>query len=339
MSSQDKRQSILISNKSSPSTQLQKHIYDDDTNNSPSDNNKQPHPKRKSASIFNRTPTSYQPRKRSCIKGPGDQSRSKEKNANNSVQSQHEKKSSLPSNQSSDPAQSQTHFHLRDSDASSQDQENNDDNNVNDDISEHGSSGAEEKNSLFNKHQSLRQRAEQFCFGTLNLQLDCVDPIWNQIYGTNRPIKPSHASHLMKEFQSNGIHRMASQHHLFVACSAETWAQLQKHCENPNTRLSNPNDPTRSRSFFTSTHDRKESIGRLFSPTTSVSPAESPIIWGWKNNESCRLELLAGQHRIRALHQLLEKTIGNDESHIAAHYWWTCAIYNQGNVFNLRSFC
>jgi hypothetical protein len=333
MPSQDKRQSILISDKSS-STQLQKDIYDVDTDNSSSDNNKQSHQKRKSPSTFNKTPTSYQPRKRSCIKGPGDQSRSKEKN-----ESQHKKKSSLPSHQSSDPAQSQTHFHLRDSDAPPQDQENNDDDNVNNDISKHGSSDAEEKNSLFNKHQSLRQQAEQFCFGTLNLQLDCIDPIWNQTYGTNRPIKPSHISHLMKEFQSNGIHRMASQHHLYVACSAETWAQLQKHCENPNTRLSNPNDPTRSGPFFTSTHDCKESISRLFSSNTSVPPAESPIIWGWKNNDSCCLELLAGQHRIRALHQLLEKTIGDDESHMAAHYWWTCAIYNQGNVFSLRSFC
>jgi len=332
MESQDKRPSVLISNQPFPSTQL----WNDDANNSFNDNNKQPQQKRKSASTFDTSPISTQSRKRPRIKAPVDRSRNKEKKADNNTQSQHHKKSISTFNQSSNSAQSQTHSHLEAPDTSLQDQVDSKDNNVDHDISEHDSSNIEEKNSPFDKHQSLLQQAEQFRFGTLNLQLNCVDPIWDRAYGTNRPIKPGHINHLLKEFELNGIHRMEPQNHLYVACSAETWAQLQKHCEDPDTWLSNPDNPTQSRSIFTSIHNRKQSIDKLFSPNGFTT--DSPIIWGWKNKDSCRLELLAGQHRIRALRRLLEKIIGDDQSQIAAQYWWTCAIYNQGNVSSLRSF-
>ena len=193
------------------------------------------------------------------------------------------------------------------------------------------SSGKDDGDALFN-HQSVLQKAASFCFGTLNLQLDCVDPVWNPIYGPNRPINLKHVDDLLDGFQS-GIYRTEPQNHLYVACSAGTWAQLRKHCEDPNTRLSNPDNPVNNDTHLPSKNERRSIVEALFSPEPSTSVASSPIIWDWKNNGPCRLELLAGQHRMEALRRFLKNKYGENASdQIAQHFWWTCMIYNQGNL-------
>ena len=179
---------------------------------------------------------------------------------------------------------------------------------------------------------SVLQQAAAFCFGTLNLQLDCVDLVWNSRYGTNRPINAKHVNRLMMKFQS-GLHRTDPQNHLYIACSVETWSRLERHCQESSTRLTNPENPGDNSPFYSTDCERRNSIKTLFSPSSSISSINSPIIWNWKNCNIYRLELLAGQHRIHALRQLLQQRYSSNtdaSNQINQHLWWTCRIYNQG---------
>ena len=180
--------------------------------------------------------------------------------------------------------------------------------------------------------QSILQQAAAFCLGTLNLQLDCVDLVWNSQYGTNRPINIKHVNRLVIKFQS-GLHRTDPQNHLYIACSVETWSRLQRHCQESSTRLTSPKDPGDNSPFYSTDCERKDGIKTLFSSSSPMSPINSPIIWDWKNCNTYRLELLAGQHRIHALRRLLQQRYSSNtdtSDQIAQHLWWTCRIYNQG---------
>jgi hypothetical protein len=58
-----------------------------------------------------------------------------------------------------------------------------------------------------------------------------------------------------------------------------------------------------------------------------------PYFGRWNEvNKGCKVELMAGQHRVRALGKYLEKAgCGEEEA------WWTCEFYDKGRMVS-RSF-
>ena len=138
-----------------------------------------------------------------------------------------------------------------------------------------------------------------------------MDPIWNPIYNPNWPINLKHVNDLLNGFQFD-IYHTEPQNHFYIAYSAGTWAQLWKHCKDPNTCLSNPDNPINNDTHLSSKNKCRSIVKALFSPEPSTSITSSLIIWNWKNNGPCQLKLLTNQHQMKVLHWFLKNKYGEN---------------------------
>jgi len=107
----------------------------------------------------------------------------------------------------------------------------------------------------------------------------------------------NHASKLCGIFEQGGLNRKAEENYLRVLCSADDVQRMLN------------------------------SLGR----DTASSTDDIPDFRNWSDvNNGRQVELMAGQHRVRALGRYMEKTgCGEEEA------WWTCEFYDKGMVSHL----
>ena len=144
----------------------------------------------------------------------------------------------------------------------------------------------------FQEGDSVQELARAYRLVTARLPVSALDPTWS--VGQNRRLDERHAGQLCMIFEQGGLNRKAKENHLRVLCSAA---------------------------------DVERMLNSLDGDTTSDTDI-IPYFHHWNEvNNGRKVELMAGQHRVRALGRYLEKTGCKEEE-----AWWTCEFYDKGRM-------
>lgn len=144
---------------------------------------------------------------------------------------------------------------------------------------------------------SVREQAEPYRLATAWFPLDALALEWSS--GRNRPIDEEHVDHLRRIFEEQQPQRAADSHRLRVACRAEEVERMVHH-------LRCHGQPS----------ERTEKNGASLWPSFTA----------WEHvNPGRPAELMAGQHRVRALDLYLQ---AHPES--SCRREWVCDLYDIG---------
>ncbi|KAL5371084.1 hypothetical protein DPSP01_014501 [Paraphaeosphaeria sporulosa] len=163
-----------------------------------------------------------------------------------------------------------------------------------------------------NKRPSLREansvydEAEQYRIATVRFPINALTSKWSS--GANRPISKTHKRRLCQIFKEVGVLRRDPDHRLQIACSRAHVEQMLEHLGQKRNEVGGAAG-TREKS-----------------PDTD---ADYPSFEDWSSvvGEQEKAELIAGQHRLEALKELLE-TSGAQH----AERWWVCNVYDRDAV-------
>lgn len=151
--------------------------------------------------------------------------------------------------------------------------------------------------------KSAREQAEAYRLATVRFPIDALSPIWS--VGSNRPIDEGHKRRLVEVFKEHGLRRSDVSSRLLVACGRDDVEKM------------------------------KEAMGLANDISVLVEEAGKESIWpyfkDWMQVVGKRAELMAGNHRVEALKEILSRSedgAGNDER------WWVCDLYDKGSVFS-----
>lgn len=146
----------------------------------------------------------------------------------------------------------------------------------------------------FEEGESARELALAHHIATARIPIRALTTKWSM--GSNRPVDARHVRRLRDVFLEGTLNRTARENRLLVL---GTRAEVEGILQPTNGRI-----------------DDSDSDGSGEQQT----PIPSPHNW-----PGPQLEVMAGQHRIRALEAYVELTnAGADE------LWWTCEVYDRG---------
>ena len=148
---------------------------------------------------------------------------------------------------------------------------------------------------IISNRGGLRQEAAPHHLGTVKFPIDHLDPHWQG--GRNRPINETHCRNLRERFEV-GLDRTNPAHWLRLACCKQDVELMKTHLV-AHGRLSH------------------ETGGWLDFMDWGEVVQRPAVLW-------------AGQHRVQALRQLLEKQTEDGSS--AGDRWWICDLYDQGGT-------
>lgn len=146
---------------------------------------------------------------------------------------------------------------------------------------------------LFREGDSARDQARPHRVAIAVLPVGALDFGWS--VGQNRPLDERHARRLCGIFEQGGLNRKAQENYLRVLCSGADVQRMLTHVRRGE-----------------SSADRGVDTVHDFRDWMSV-------------NGGRKAELIAGQHRVRALGMYLQETGRGEEE-----AWWTCEFYDQG---------
>ncbi len=148
----------------------------------------------------------------------------------------------------------------------------------------------------FQDADSIREQARPYRLATAKLPIGAIHSTWS--IGQNRRLNLQHARNLCGIFRQGGLNRKAEANHVLVLCSSTQVSRMLDHLKGQN-KLDDADGVMASEVLF-------------FADWLSV-------------NDGQKVELMAGQHRIKALELYLQQTgSGNEEA------WWTCEFYDRG---------
>ena len=143
--------------------------------------------------------------------------------------------------------------------------------------------------------QSVRERAEPYRLGTARFPVDALTPVWKQ--GHNRDPDKKQIQALCKIFEEQEVQRESVENRLRVICSRAEVERMTAHLEQAG-------EPA------------------------SETPSSLPSFHDWVQVNGCCAELMAGQHRVKALELFLKR--GNRLPTSSDPPSWPCDIYNRG---------
>ena len=143
---------------------------------------------------------------------------------------------------------------------------------------------------------SLQQQAAPYHLATVKFPIDHVDPQWSD--GRNRAINEAHCRRLCKMFESS-LERTDPAHRLRIACPKADVDRMMQYLQDQG---------------------QSEVVDDASAPWRDFME--------WKKSGGRAAILLAGNHRVKALQELLRKQ-GCDENDLGER-WWICDIYDQG---------
>ncbi|KAG7402837.1 hypothetical protein Forpe1208_v016711 [Fusarium oxysporum f. sp. rapae] len=116
--------------------------------------------------------------------------------------------------------------------------------------------------------------------------------------GKNRRLDTKHVRTLCAIFTQGGLNRKAEENHLLVLCSRADVSRMMKHLQRQGQSI----DPE--------------------------IPEELPFFDEWLSvNRGNQAEVMAGQHRIKALEAYVQETGANEKE-----LWWTCEFYDKDTL-------
>jgi hypothetical protein len=160
------------------------------------------------------------------------------------------------------------------------------------------SNNNEPRYSGFENDQSVHDETQNFLLGTARFPVDALTARWS--LGENRSIDRNHVKRLCKLFKDQGVRRSDVECHIIVGCTRQQHERMLVH-----TGIGVGEQCMSSETVTTAT------------TSTTVSFSD------WEEVNECKAELLAGNHRVEALKELLK---GSD----ASERWWTAQIYDIG---------
>lgn len=150
--------------------------------------------------------------------------------------------------------------------------------------------------------ESIRDQAEPYRLVTAKFPIDALTPIWT--VGANRPINQAHKRRLCRIFQQQGVLRKEISHRLRIACTKAEVEKMQHHLRlqlEPETRPENEDGSVPARDSEWLSFD------------------------DWMQVNGTKAELMAGNHRVEALKEYVQRLELNDSER-----WWICDIYDKG---------
>lgn len=147
----------------------------------------------------------------------------------------------------------------------------------------------------FEDEASVRERARPYRLVTARMPLRALTTTWS--LGTNRPVDRQQVRKLCSIFAQAGLNRRAEENYLLVLSSREDTTRMCRHLQG----------------------DEADNDDASADPTP-LSFAEWPTV-----NEGRPAEVMAGQHRMKALEAYARQTRAGDEE-----LWWTCVFYDRG---------
>jgi hypothetical protein len=146
----------------------------------------------------------------------------------------------------------------------------------------------------FEAGESTLEQAQPYRIATARMPIDALTPVWS--LNQNRPVSERHVQKLCTIFMQGGLNRTARGNHLQVLCSQE---QIRKMMAHLNVDVGS---------------------GKSMAVDEIMDFAEWKSVIGDR-----KLEILAGQHRIRALEEYVKQTNAGD-----GELWWPCEFYDEG---------
>ena len=151
------------------------------------------------------------------------------------------------------------------------------------------------KNLPFQDSKSVLELAKEYHIASARMPVRALSPTWS--LGHNRPINHAQVNRLRKIFQSGTLNRTAIENRILLLSSKAEVEKIQQHA---SSQVSSP------------AGSQEEQLIEDFRAWDEI-------------NNGCKLEILAGQHRVEALKAYVEETGGGDEE-----LWWACDIYDKG---------
>lgn len=146
----------------------------------------------------------------------------------------------------------------------------------------------------FEDGESTLEQARPYRIIIASMPISTLTPVWS--LGQNRPVSERHVQKLCAIFLQGGLNRTAHGNYLQVLCSKEDVSKMMAH-------LNAEGD-------------------------SGMSNAVDKIIdfTDWNSVTGNRkVEILAGQHRIRALEEYVKQTNSDNKE-----LWWPCEFYDKG---------
>lgn len=172
------------------------------------------------------------------------------------------------------------------------------------------------KADILTEAKPLEKRVEPYYLGAARFRINILNPTW--AYGTNRVLSKKQTSGLVKAFSSStGICRTEREHRLRVLCKSSDVQKMQewvKSSADTQSGNSGAEDAT----------GKEAHVG-----VSNAQPGTHSgwdVFDNWQSVVGNSIELIAGQHRVEALKEILRKRnqSGDEEG------WWVCDIYDAG---------
>ncbi|OBS16733.1 hypothetical protein FPOA_12673 [Fusarium poae] len=152
------------------------------------------------------------------------------------------------------------------------------------------------KTTCFKDEDSVREQARKHRILTARMPTNALTSTWS--LGRNRRLDTKHVRTLCTVFTQGGLNRKAEENHLLVLCSRADVSRMMKHLQRQ---------------------------GQSINPDISE---ELPFFDEWSSvNGGSQAEVMAGQHRIKALEAYVQET-GAGEKEL----WWTCEFYDKDTL-------
>lgn len=147
---------------------------------------------------------------------------------------------------------------------------------------------------VFEDSKSVQERARPYRLLAAQMPLSALTTTWS--LGQNRPVDRQHVRKLKGLFQQSGLNRRAPENRLFVLCRREEVAKMMRH------------------------------LGLEVAP--AAEDGRTPSFDDWLTvNDGRPAEVMAGQHRMKALEAYVEQTGAGE-----AELWWICDFYDRGRL-------
>ena len=163
-----------------------------------------------------------------------------------------------------------------------------------------GSAKRARQEQQFTNIKSIREQAEPYRLATARFPIAALTSTWR--IGSNRPIDAKHVQDLCRIFEEERLQREQVENHLLVACSQADFERMMAYLQNAEK-------------------------GR---PTLEDCSPSWLDFSDWMLVNSCKVEIMGGQHRVEALKVFLariSKSAGASTV-VKEQSWWICEIYD-----------
>ncbi|KAL0929278.1 uncharacterized protein CTRU02_215819 [Colletotrichum truncatum] len=174
----------------------------------------------------------------------------------------------------------------------------------------------------FRESESVREQARPYLLAVGRLHIDVLETTWS--IGRNRRLEPGHVRELKEAFMKGGLERGAPENRIFVLCTAEEVYRIRRSRDNEDDN--DDNDDNNNNGNDSNKESNNDNHHNNANRSREHGGDEDPFL-RWAAVNKTKVEVMAGQHRLRALQEYIKAT-GAPES----DNWWTCELYDKDRL-------